>query len=522
MIPRPNHATIMPGGLWVAGFLLLPSRSEILMDNTPFNILYLTTELSPYARTGGLAQVAAALPRALAALGDDVRIILPRYGLIDPEQHRLRRVLESFPVPFDHETETAGLWQAQDSPLPVYFVEHHRFFGSRKGIYSFPDDGERFIFFSRAALEAVRRLDWQPHAIHCNEWQTALVPNWMRTLYASDPFFAQTAVLYNIHNLSYQGIFGQRVLEIAGIAEHGFIAHPEVSPSLNQVVDMMARGIIFADIIVTVSPTYAREILTPEYGEGLDPILRDRQDRLFGILNGIDTESFDPARDPHLAATYDRHNLQGRDRCRLALLQEAGLPDLGDAPIICMTSRLSDQKGYDILETVLEPMLRHLETQWVIMGTGEDRYHNFLENLQARFPQKLRVLFTYSETLARRLFAGADIFLMPSRHEPCGLDQLLAMRYGAIPVVHATGGLADTVQDHRPPVTGTGFSFQDYDGMALFAAMVRACEVYRHPTVWADIRQEAMGRDHSWASSAREYRKLYRRARSLKLTGRPQ
>ncbi len=486
-----------------------------------FNVLYLSTEIVPYARTGGLALVAAALPRALRQLGDDVRVILPRYGFIDPTRHKLKLVLDKFPVPFENGVEYAGLWQAPDTDLPIYFVDHDRYFGSRQGIYSFPDDGERFVFYSRASLEAARHLNWQPHVIHCNEWQTALVPNWLHTVYADDPFFAQTAVIYNIHNLAYQGIFGHRVLEIAGIEKQGFIAHPDASASLNEVVSMVGRGIIFADVIATVSPTYAKEILTPEYGEGLDPVLRDRKNRLFGILNGIDIDNYNPRTDSALTTCFDANHVQRRNDCKHRLQIEVGFEQNPQVPVICLTSRLNDQKGYDILSAVLEPLLRHVDAQWVIMGSGEQRYHNLLTDLERRYPQRLRAFLTFDEKLARRLFASSDIFLMPSRHEPCGLDQMIAMHYGAVPVVRATGGLSDTVTDHRPTNIGTGFTFDAYDGMALFAAVVRAVEVYRHPEIWAQIQQAAMAKDVSWQRPSHAYHDLYRRARSLKLTGRP-
>lgn len=488
---------------------------------TPFNILYLSAEMAPYASTGGLAQVAGALPRALRRLGDDVRVILPRYGLIDPQRQGLTRVADDIAVPFESDFENVGLWQAPDTDLPTYFVEHDRFFGGRQGIYSFPDDAERFIFYSRASLEACRRLGWQPHVIHCNEWHTAVIANWLRTIYAGDPFFAKTAVVYNIHNLAYQGIFGHRVLEVAGIASHGFIAHPDVSPSLNEVVSLMARGIIFADIIVTVSPTYAREILTPQFGEGLDPILRDRQNRLYGILNGIDQESYDPSRDAEITACFCEDEPAARRLCKAALQAEAGLPQRSETPIISLTSRLTDQKGYDIFVSVIEPLLAHVDAQWVIMGTGEQRYHDFLTDLQRRHPDRVHAFLTWDAALRRRICAGSDIFLMPSRHEPCGLDQMIAMHYGALPVVHEVGGLADTVIDHRPPVVGSGFTFKEYDGMALFGAVVRAVEVYGYPELWTSIQRHAMQQDFSWTQPAQAYYDLYRRARSLKLTGLP-
>ncbi len=486
-----------------------------------FNILYLSAEMAPYASTGGLAQVAAALPRALRKLGDDVRVILPRYGLIDPQRQGLQHLFGDLSVPFENDSERIGLWQASDPDLPTYFIEHDRFFGSRHGIYSFPDDAERFIFYSRASLEACRRLDWQPHVIHCNDWHTAIIANWLRTLYAADPFFAKTAVVYNIHNLAYQGIFGHRVLDAAGIASHGFIAHPDVSASLNEVVSLMARGIIFADIIVAVSPTYATEILTPQFGEGLDPLLRDRKNRLYGILNGIDEDSYDPCRDASIGACFDAGDPTNRRLCKAALQTESGLPQAPDTPIISLTSRLTDQKGFDILVSVIEPLLAHVDSQWVIMGTGDQRYHDFLADLQRRRPDRVRVFLTWDAALRRRIFAGSDIFLMPSRHEPCGLDQMIAMHYGALPVVHAVGGLADTVVDHRPPVLGTGFTFKDYDGMALFGAVVRAVEVYGYPDLWRAIQSHAMQQDFSWTQPSHAYFDLYRRARSLKLTGLP-
>ena len=484
-------------------------------------ILYLSAEILPYAATGGLAQVAASLPRAIRRQGEDIRVIIPRYGLIDPDKLGLRRVIQRFPVPFEQDIEWAGLWQAPDTDIPIYFIEHQRFFGSRHGIYSFPDDGERFIFYSRASLEAARHLQWQPQVIHCNEWHTALVPNWLRTLYQDDPFFAQTAVLYTIHNLAYQGIFGYRVLQIAGIESQGFIAHPEISPSLNQVVSMMARGIIFADVITTVSPTYAREILTPEYGEGLDPLLRDRQERLFGVIIGLDTDAWNPATDPHLPCHFDVNHLDQRSRCKTLLQQEANLEPDPSLALIGLTARLSDQKGFDILTAVLEPMLRYLPVQFIIMGAGEERYHRHLADIQRRHPRRMAFFPTYDEALARRIYAGSDIFLMPSRHEPGGLDQLKAMRYGAIPVVRAVGGLKDTVIDHHPPQTGTGFLFQPYDGMALFAAVTRAVTLYHHPDLWQAIQRQAMTQDFSVDKAARTYRDLYRLARSLKLTGKP-
>ena len=322
-------------------------------DDRPLKILYLSVEVVPFAKTGGLADVAGALPKAIRALGHDIRVAMPRYGRVDVEKFGLKPLLDAVSAcrwtsAASRPLSCQGTIGSGPAETPVYFVEHARYF-DRQGIYMYPDDAERFIFFSRAALETCRALDWQPDVIHCNEWHTALVPNWLKTVYRDDPFFANTATVYTAHNLEYQGLFGYRVLEIAGLAELGFIAHPDVAPDLNEVVDMMARGLLFADIINTVSETYAREILTPEFGQRLDPLLRDRRDRLFGILNGIDTELYDPATDPHIAAQFDVNSPNRRPANKAALQEEAHLPVRPDAPLIAYIGRLIDQKGLDLI-----------------------------------------------------------------------------------------------------------------------------------------------------------------------------
>ena len=489
---------------------------------TPLKILYLAAEVVPFAKTGGLADVAGALPKAIRSLGHDIRVMMPRYGRVEIEKLGLRKAqgIGIVDVPMDERVEPATLYEGSigrdAGQTPVYFVNSARYF-DRQGIYMYPDDAERFIFFSRAALEACRALGWRPDVIHCNEWHTALIPNWLQTIYREDPFFADTATLYTAHNLEYQGIFGARVLEIAGLADMGFIAHPDVAPDLNYVVDLMARGLLFADIINTVSESYAREILTPEHGHRLDPILRDRRDRLFGVRNGIDTEAFDPAADPHIAAHFDVQNRAPRATNKAALQAEAGLPVRPDVPIIGIVSRLTDQKGFDLISAVADPLLRHLGCQLVVMGTGDSRYHEMLNSLVARYPQQAAAFLTFNRPTEQRIYAGSDLFLMPSRFEPCGLNQMLAMRYGAVPVVHAVGGLADSVTDYDPATdTGDGFSFTHYDAMALFAALVRGLESYRHHAVWQGLIYRAMSVDFSWQRSAEHYVDLFRRALAVR------
>jgi starch phosphorylase len=477
---------------------------------TQLKILILSAEITPFAKTGGLADVVGALPKALHALGHDVRVVMPRYGRVDIAQWKLHKALDPFPVPLDSTTEDATVLEGELAPgIPAYFIENKRLY-DREGIYMYPDDAERFIFFSRATLEMLPRLNWRPDVIHCHDWHTALIPNWLRTIYATHSFFADIATVFTIHNIQYQGIFGYRVLEIAGLAAYGFIAHPSVAPEINQVFDFMARGILFADKINAVSETYAREIQTPEFGEKLDPILRERQDRLVGILNGIDTDAFDPARDPHIAQKFTTDSLDARAANKTALQKRFGLPEQKDTPLLAIIGRLNRHKGMDLVADAIDHVLDALPVQLVVMGTGDQHYHDFFTRLQQQYPQRVGVMLTYDPTLARQIYAGADILLMPSRSEPSGTDQMLAMRYGCIPIVRATGGLADSVEDFDGRQNrGTGFVFTRPDRWALFATIARAVQVYQMPTVWRALQQRAMTRDFSWTRAAQKYVALY-------------
>ncbi|MGD8624305.1 MAG: glycogen/starch synthase [Anaerolineae bacterium] len=482
-----------------------------MSENGSLKILLLAAEVVPFAKTGGLADVAGALPKAIRALGHDIRVAMPRYSRVNPEKFDLQVAVDTFDVPIHRTTEPARILQGTIPPdIPVYMVDNARYF-DREGIYMYPDDADRFIFYCRATLEALKHLEWQPDVIHCHDWHTALVPNWLNTLYQDDPFFARTVTVYTIHNLAYQGIFGYRVLEIAGIDEWGFQYHAEMA-DLNEVVDLMGRGIYWADLVSTVSETYAQEILTPEYGERLDPLLRDRRDRLFGIVNGIDYETANPVTDPNLAANYDSSRLEARLENKLALQREANLPQDAEAPLIGLISRLTDSKGFDILGRAIDHIL-DLGAQCVLMGTGEQQYHDLFSRMVQRYPGRAAIFLTFNTPLARRIYAGSDMFLMPSRVEPCGTNQLVAMHYGSVPIVRATGGLADTVQNYDPRTgQGTGFVFDHYDHWMLFAAVVRALETFKHRDLWRQIQLRGMSADFSWDRSARKYVDLYRRA----------
>lgn len=504
---------------------LLPSVLAFLwgcMIDQPLRILYLASEVEPFARTGGLAEVAGALPRALRELGHDVRVALPCYGHISAERWGLRREPAELAVELGGGVEAAGLLVGElpGSDVPVWLIDNQRLFGSPE-LYLGDQDAERFIFWARAALEAARRSGWQPDVIHANDWHAAIVANWLRTSLRRDPFFRDCASLYTIHTLAYRGVFGQRVLQIAGVAEYGFIAHPAL-PGLARVVDLMSRGIYYADIINTVSPTHAREILTPAYGEGLDPLLRDRRDRLFGILNGIDPQRYNPAADPRIAAPFDAADPSGKARCKAALQERAGLPAEADTPLLCFIGRLNDQKGFGLLQAALEPLLAHHKAQVIVLGTGEERYHHWLAHAEARHPQAVKAYLTFDDELMRQCYAGSDLLAMPSLVEPGGTNQLIAQRYGTLPLVRATGGLADTVANiDMQAGVGTGFVFEAPETQALYGTLLRALELYRHPAIWQAAMGRAMRADWSWRRTAEEYDDVYRRALASRKARRP-
>lgn len=481
------------------------------MSNS-LKVLILSAEMVPFAKTGGLADVTGALPKALARLGTDVRVALPRYGRIDPDRFKMTEVVPTFPVPMDDAAEPVSILKTDAVPsVPVYFVNSDKYF-NREGIYGYPDDGERFILYCRAALEMLRQLNWKPDIIHCNDWHTGIVPNWLKTIYKKDPFFADTATVFTIHNLQYQGLFGWRILEVAGIEEYGFLHHPQIG-ELADVVDLMARGLHFADVVNTVSERYAQEILTPEFGEKLDPLLRDRKDRLFGILNGVDFDELNPATDRYIAQTFDVDHLDDRRANKLALQRESGLPQNSSIPLIGMVSRLADQKGFDLLAGCFDTMMECLDVQFVLLGTGDQHYHNVFSQYAQKYSGRAAIHLTFNAALAQKIYAGSDMFLMPSRFEPCGLGQMISLRYGSIPIVRHTGGLADTIQNFDPrSQEGNGFSFERYHAMDLYTAIVRAVENYKHADTWRLLQQRGMQADYSWTASARKYQDLYQKA----------
>lgn len=484
-----------------------------MSNEQPLKVYILAAEIAPFARAGGMADVVGALPKALKAFGHDVRLVMPRYSQVKPERFNLRTVLDAVSVRMGSYQEQVHVLQGGiGEEIPVYFIDAPRYF-ERENIYGYTDDGERFILFCRGALEAVRALGWIPDVIHCNDWQTGIVPNWMHTIYHDDPFFASSATVYTIHNLAYQGIFGRRILEVAGVAAGGFL-YPQIVELAN-VVDIMGRGILFADAVTTVSERYAQEILTPTFGEKLDHLLRSRRDRLFGILNGLDYQEMNPATDHYIRARFDAHSLEKRVENKLALQERAHFPVRPKVPLLAMISRLADSKGFDLLAQIAQPLLAQ-GLQLVVLGIGEQQYHELFQSLAARYPEQVAIFLTFNSELAQAIYAGCDMFLMPSRFEPCGLGQLIAMRYGGVPVVRSVGGLADTVQEYDPNTgSGNGFTFTNYDPWEFFAAIVRAIELYRFKDAWRILQQRCMAADHSWNASARRYVEIYRLAQEF-------
>ena len=480
------------------------------MTERPLKILFLAAEAVPFAKVGGLADVAGSLPQAIRALGHDVRLMIPRYGDIRSDQFQLEKVGSSFTVPAGPNEERVHLIECTaDREVPAYLVWNEHYFSSRDRVYGFEDDAQRFAVFGHASLAALQILDWKPDVIHANDWHTGLVPTWLNTDGRRAPLYRDIATLFTIHNLAYQGVTGRLILAFAQM--EGVKHLPVEQPGK---VNWMAQGIAHADLVSTVSEQYAREILTPEMGMGLEPLLEERKDRLFGVVNGIDYEQWNPATDTNVPHSFDAETLDRRAANKVALQQQARLPVRSDAPLVGMVTRLDGVKGMDLMEPVLEWLLaREEDVQFVLLGTGAPQYHEMFEQIQARFPNRMGVFLKFDGVLARRIYAGADLFLMPSRIEPCGLGQMIAMRYGCVPVVRAVGGLADTVVDQTADRgRGTGFAFDEYTPEACQNALERALKVHHDEKAWRKLQQRGMRTDFSWSASARKYVELYRRA----------
>jgi len=471
------------------------------------NILFVAAEVAPYVKTGGLADVAGALPAALRALGHDVRVVMPRYRALRERSLPVEGPIAASFLPVGERQEELRVWRAADSRTPLYQLDIPAAF-ERAAIYGEPDDQRRFILFCRgvmALLQQLREVEgWQPDVLHLNDWHAALVANYLKTYYAYT--FGHIATVFTIHNLAYQGQFSPATLAMAGLSEGGLMENtmgPRIAGSFN----CMARGIRFSDIVSTVSPTYAQEIRTAEYGERLDGLLRSRGDRVVGILNGIDTTVFDPATDKHLPEQFSADAPAGKTACKAELQHELGLSVSRDRPLLGIVSRLVEQKGLDLLYEALPWLLQQTDAQLVVLGSGQTQLEDAFRRLAQQFPDRIAAKIAFDAGLAQRIYAGSDAFLMPSRFEPCGLGQLIALRYGSVPIVRATGGLADTV---REGYEGNGFRFHPYEVSHFTDAIGRALVTFRDREAWALLRERGMREDNSWVRAARQYESMYR------------
>jgi starch synthase len=467
-------------------------------------VLFAAAEAYPLAKVGGLGDVAGSLPKALRSLGHDVRIAMPRYGMI----RDTKEDLGAFPVRIGGTSEEAHLLTSRIDGVPVYLVDKPELY-DRPKVYEYEDDGKRFGFFCKALLDLLPAADFWPDVIHCNDWHSALTPAFLRTLYAGDERYHGIRTAFTIHNLQHQGLFGRDLFGWTGLPPESW--GPEGIEFYGQ-LNFMKAGIVYADLVNAVSPTYAKEIQTPECGYGLEGLLGSRGSKLSGILNGIDYDVWNPARDDQLPRTYTKSTIARKAEDKHALQEEAGLPADPKAPLLGMVSRITGQKGLDILLPAL-PRILELGAQAIILGTGEKKYEDAVAEL-AKGAKNLVAYLKYDEALAHRIYAGSDFFLMPSKFEPCGLGQMISLRYGTVPIVRATGGLVDTVTDvAQDAKKGNGFVFSDYTPEALLDATRRALEFYRGRRGWKALQLRAMASDWSWKRSAAQYARWYERAR---------
>lgn len=477
-------------------------------------ILLAASEVVPFAKTGGLADVAGALPKALRAMGHDVRVVMPRYYIVDKEKYALQQMEGELGVPMGSMGE---LWAAvyegvlPGTDVPVYFIEYDEFFG-RKGLYddngfSYPDNDNRFVFFSKAAMQLCKKIGFSPDVIHANDWHTAAMPLLLNTRFANDAQFQGTASVLTIHNLQHQGHFYEGVINVMEAPWEEF--NPFSLESFGG-VNLLKGGIAHCDMLTTVSSKYAQEIQTSEFGWGLETHIRGHAHKLVGIVNGIDYEEWHPSNDPYTAAPFSVDDLSGKAMCKAALQEHFGLPGRNDVPVIGFVGRLAEQKGIELVAHVIGGLM-HLDIQVVLLGTGEKWAEHFFSDVAAKYPEKFACHIGYSNAVAHQIEAGSDFFLMPSLFEPCGLNQIYSLSYGTLPIVRATGGLDDTIENYDPVSgSGTGFKFWDATPDALYGTVKWAVDTwYENPEAIVAMKKRAMGQHFGWEDSAGDYEKIY-------------
>lgn len=469
-------------------------------------VLFAASEAHPFIKTGGLGDVMGALPKSLVKLGVDVRVVIPKYKNIKDGLKQKLQFVKWFTVSVGWRNQYCGVFQYQYKGVVYYFIDNEYYF-NRDGLYGYFDDGERFAFFNRAVLEFIKQVDWQPDLINCNDWQTGMVPVLLNLEYKKDEFYSKIKTVFSIHNLLFKGSFSPKVLpELFG---YDYMPLANGSVELDGAVSFLKGGLNYCDQITTVSKTYAEEIKTPQYGEGLDGFLRSRSYYLMGIVNGIDYEEFNPQDDKFIFKNFNIDSIDNKVENKLDLQRALGLPQKKDTPMIGLVSRLTHQKGCDLIVNMIDRLLQR-DIQLVILGTGDYWYEETFKNLQYRYPDKVSANIKFDNNLAHKIYAAIDMFLMPSLFEPCGLGQLIALRYGSIPIVRETGGLKDTISPYNQyNGVGNGFGFKNFNSNELMQIIEYALTIYNDKNAWNNIIRQAMNSDNSWEKSAMQYKWLY-------------
>lgn len=465
-------------------------------------VLYVASEALPFMASGGLGDVAGSLPQALRKRLIGCRVVMPMYDTIKQELKDTMKFVTSISVPVAWRRQYCGIFEAKADGV-IYYLLDNQYYFKRDTIYGHYDDAERFAFFSRAVLEMLPHINFRPDIIHCNDWQSALTPVYYTTMYAKDPWYQGIKTVFTIHNIQYQGVYGKEIIgDVIGLEGDASIIEYDGD------VNFMKGAIECADKVTTVSPSYAQEILDPWYSHGLDTILKARSWKLQGILNGIDVINYNPETDKAIAANYNAEDWKNKATDKEDLQKEMGLPVRPDVPIIGLVSRLVDHKGLDLVKAILEELLCTSDVQIVVLGSGDWQYESFFRDMAGKYPDKMGVRIGFVPTLARKIYAGADLFLMPSKSEPCGLSQMVALRYGTVPIIRETGGLRDSITDSGDG-QGNGFTFKSYNAHDMLGAINRAVGAYYNREYWPTLVQRALECDFSWGKSANEYIKMY-------------
>lgn len=479
-----------------------------MREKDNLKVLFVSVEVAPFAKTGGLADVAGSLPKSLISMGYDVRVAMPRYQQIDTQM----KYVTDFHVDINYRQATCIVREGkidyrdngEEKNVPVYFVDNYHYY-NREGIYCYLDDADRFAFFCRAVLDMLPKIDFKPDIIHCNDWHTGPLCMLLNEKYKKFPFYKNIKTVFTIHNLEYQGNFSKDVLGLFGMSDEVFI--PEKAEFYGM-FGFMKTGLVYADIINTVSETYAKEIQTSQYGEKLEGLLKERSKDLYGIVNGIDYDVFNPETDPRIFMNYNSENAHLKKENKYALQKEMGLPKK-DVPVLGLISRLTGQKGLNLIMDEIDEIMKN-DIQFVLLGAGDEYYETGFKKLRDKYADKIGVFIGFNAPLAQRIYAASDFFLMPSRFEPCGLGQLFSLRYGTIPIVRSTGGLAETVIDVDKDKNGNGFCYTDFDSKDMLKTINRGLKFYKEkPEKWKELVKRAMNIDYSWDKSAKKYSMLY-------------